>query len=790
MSTLSRKLLRTINSTRGQFVALVVIVTLGVLIYIGMNTAYYNLERSQQQFYSDYRFADYFFQVVKAPESVIARIELIPGVVKATGRIQQDVALLKENNERATARLTGYPLPMEKEVNQLHLLSGRMFGQESSHSVEVLVDPQYAAANQLANGQVIQIIADGKKADLIVNGIATSPEFVYPMRDASSMFPEPQRFAIIMLSQRNIQQILGMPGQINQVVIDLAPGADETLIKTQIEEILKPYGNLASYARKDQISHAYLDVELEGLRINSRFLPLLFFLIAAGIQFVILTRMIRSQRMSIGVLKAIGYSNLQIVWHYTSYAILVSLVGAVFGTLAGMGMAKVMSDVYALFFNLPQTIGGLNVQVVIQGFLISSMVGAASGLFASRSVLRITPAEAMRPEPPVSGRRIVLENLPFIWKRLGSSWRMSLRSILRNRARFAVTVLGVMSSVVLLVFASFTNDAIDYLLSQSFKQVNHYDYIVRFTAPIKYSEIMDWNRWDSVQKQEPMLEIPVKIHAHGRTEDELLTGINPAGSLKQVYDINSRQLQIPEEGILLSSPVANKLGLKTGDIVKVETAMGLGASRTEDLKIAAIYDPMMGASYISYDTANQLLGESQVITAVMLKMDAPEVPAVEARLQEMPKVSSVMSPAREQESFLQLLDTMLYFILVMIMFAGLLGLAIVYNTATMTFQERRRELASLRVMGYSHAEVARLLSQETWIQAVIGIALGLPAGKLMGAVYMSSVSTDLFSFPAIIYPRTYFIAALAAIIFVWIGQQLAVRRVKNIDMVEALKNRD
>jgi len=174
MSILTRKLLRTIQATRGQFLALVVIVTLGVVLYIGMTTSYYNLSRSQHQFYQDYGFADYTFQVVKAPESMVARVEALPGVVKATGRIQKDVPIIKEGNERITGRLTGYPLPMNNEVNRLHLLSGRQLELQNSEKVSVLVDPQYAQANRLTPGQDIELIADGKKVTLAVSGTATS----------------------------------------------------------------------------------------------------------------------------------------------------------------------------------------------------------------------------------------------------------------------------------------------------------------------------------------------------------------------------------------------------------------------------------------------------------------------------------------------------------------------------------------------------------------------------------------------------------------------------------------
>lgn len=791
MSILAHKLLRTIGRTRGQFFALVLVISLGVMIYIGMNMAYLNLSRSQQRFYQENRFADYTFLVARAPESVVARVEAVPGVVKATGRLQKDVPIVKEGNQWATGRLTGYPLPLEDEVNRLQLLSGRWFDLEDSDRIGVLVDPQYAQANDLTPGQEIEVIANERKVALTVTGIATSPEFVYPMKDAGSFLPEPERFGIIMIPQTRAQQLLGLPGQINQIMVDLAPGVDEERIKGQIEEILKSYGNLASYPRRNQQSHAMLQAELDGLQLIARSIPFIFFLIAAGIQFIILIRLIRSQRVPIGVMKALGYDNNRIMRHYTGYALAVSLTGAAAGTALGVGLAALMTGIYVQYFNLPDITSRVDIQVILSSFLITSLVGIASGLLASRSVIAINPAEAMRPQPPVSGRRTPLEGWLWLWRRLNSSWKMSLRSIFRNRVRFAVTVLGVMVSVILLVFSCFSNDAIDFLINQNFQQVNRYDYQVRFTEPISCAEISDWARWDEVQRMEPVLELPVRFHGRGQTEDEMLVGMDPSGRLKRVYDKFGRRRHIPDEGILISNQVADKLGLEVGDTVAVETTLEQGFSRTSRLTVTGIYYPMTGSgSFVSLTTANRLLGEQNVATSVLLKLDAVEMKSVENRLRQMSRVTSVTSPAQERETFEQLLGTARAAIAFMMLFAGLLGLAIVYNTSVMAFNERQRELASMRILGYSQGDVAGLLQKETWIQAVLGIALGLPAGKATGAAYVSSLSTELYSFPAIIYPRTYLIAAASALFFVWIGQRLALRRLGKLDMTEALKGFD
>lgn len=792
MSTLSRKLLRTIHTTRGQFIGLGFIVTLGVMVYIGMGTAYSNLSRSQQDFYQAANFADYYFQVVRAPASVSSKIESIPGVVKASGRIQSDVSLLKEGSRRAVGRITSYNLPQAGEVNQLHLLSGRMFASRSSGGgVEVLLDPQYADANHIQIDDIITIIAEGRKVNLHVVGTAISPEFVYALPDAATMMPDPLNFGIIMMATEQAQQILDMPDQVNQIVVKLASGADEKAIPQRAEELLQSYGNIASYPRKDQLSHAMLQAELDGLKINSHFLPLVLLLIAAAIQFVILNRLVKSHRTQIGIMKAIGYNDFKIICHYTAYALCISVLGCIIGIIAGVLLASFMSSIYSLYFNLPQAISGINLKTLLQSVALSISVGAAAGFLAARSVIRINPAEAMRLPAPPQGNKILLERWRGLWSKLNSSWKMSLRSISRNRARSLVTILGVMSAVVLLVFSMFTNDAVDYMLNRNFQDVNRYDYIVRFAEPIEYREIQYWQQWEDIYQIEPQLEMPIKIYYNGRSEDELCIGMTVDGDLKRVLNQAGERLQIPEAGLLISRRMAQRLGVETGDKVRVETKMSAGASHTAELLVIGINDQLMGSgSYVSLDTANRMINEKRIINTVMLKAAPASAAELEKQFDEMPNVSSVTSRAEELQSYYTLLDTTVYFIGIMILLSALLGLVIVYNSSIMAFNERKRELASLRVLGYSSSEVASVLRKETWLLAVIGMVLGLPAGKGMGQAYIASVSTDLYSLPVIIYPRSYIMAALGAVVFVAIGQYLATRKAGRLDMVEVLKNRE
>ncbi|MDD4752983.1 MAG: ABC transporter permease [Desulfitobacteriaceae bacterium] len=792
MSILARKLLRTIKNTKGQFLAVVSVVALGITVFIGMTTAYYNLDRSKENFYQQNNFADYYFQVIRAPEQVTRQIQQIPGVIKATGRIQKDVPLLKDNEERATARLISFPLPMEREVNRLHLLEGRVFEKNPGQGrVEVLVDPQFAQANHLDFNDQIYIGAEGKRVPLTVVGTATSPEFVYPIKDAATLLPDPENFAIVMIPLNQMQQVFNQSGEINQVVINLSPGADEDAVKKQVETILEPYGNLASFPQEQQLSHAVLQAELDGLKAMSQFLPALFLAIAASIQFIMLGRIVKTQRLQIGIMKAVGYGSQQILFHYTGYALSVGIIGAVIGTILGILLATVASSAYALYFNLPETIGGVNIEAVVYGFLLSLGVSVLAGLIGCRGVLAIHPAESMRPEPPKGSGKILLERWSWLWKRLDPTWKMSLRTIGRNKVRFGVVLLGIIFAVGLLVVSFFMNDSIDYMLTQHYQEEQRYNYMIRFTSPVSEYELLNISRLDGVVQTEAIFELPVRIHFHGRDEEDLIVGLPQNVTLRQLTGDEGENIFLPEEGVLIGENLATKLGIEVGDVIRVETILGLGPTRWADVKVAGINRQLIGGgSFMEITQVNRLLREHLLASGAMLKIDPGKRGEIEKALNEMTAISSMLSREKELDNFVKNLDSMIYFVGIMVFFAVTLGFAIVYNSAVVSFGERKRELASLRVVGFSLKEVSALLWKEYFFQAFMGIIFGMPFGYLMALSMLKALNTDLYSLPLVIYPATYAFSAIGGAVFIAAALIFTMRSARDLDLVDVLKDRD
>lgn len=792
MPTLAKKLIRTVRSSLGQFIAVVAVIAVGITVYVAMAATSDSLILSRQAFYAQTDFADHFFHVVQAPEGVLQRVEAVPGVLRATVRTQKDVPVLGEGGRRSTLRLTGVPMPMEGELNRIELLSGRLFEERpEGGAVEVLITPQFAGARGLSRGSTIDVAAEGRKKTLTVTGTAASPEFIYAIRDAAGLLEDPSSFGAAMLPQRQLQQLLQMKGSINQVLVRFTPGADRERAVEDIKDILKPYGNLAGYPQKDQLSEAILRMELEQLKAFARFLPAIFLAVAALMQFVFLGRMVRSQRTQIGLLKALGYGRTTLLALYGGYALLAALCGAAAGIAAGYALASVMMKVYTAFFNLPRLEEALHPETALVVAAASVAAGTLAGVWAARGVLAIEPAESMRPAPPGRGNRSIAESLPLLWSRLGLSWRMSLRSLGRNRFRSTVTATGVLFASAMLVISFFSRDSIEDLMDQHFGRDQKYDHLVRIVTPVNEAALLNISRLEGVLRTEPLLELPVRIHFRGKTEDDHFSAVRPGGTLLGITGDDGRPRAVPDQGVFLDRFTAGKLGVSVGDDIEVETLLNLGPPRMGRLRVAGITRRAVGsASVMHLAEANRLLREQHAVSGAMLSVDPGRAESVEAALDDMVNLASVVSRRNEKAYLEENLQYMYYSIGILLFFSTILGFAIVYNASVMSFAERRRELASLRVLGFSVGEVSGFLLKENLPLLALGVIAGLPLGRLLAEGYSAAVSSDLFSFEVVLYRRTYIFAALGGCLFAALAWRLAVRAVRKLEFVEVLKAKD
>lgn len=791
-SPLALKLARTISSTLGPFAGVVAVVAVGLSVFVSMTAVSDNLARSRETFYRNTDFADLFFHVVRAPEGIVERVSAIRGVVRVTGRIQKDVSLFREDGTRATLRLTSFQVPMEKELNRLWVQKGRLFEKNPEGGVlEILLNPQFAKANGLSLGSKVNVAAEGKEKPMEVVGLAASPEFVYAIKDAASVFEDPSSFGAAMISRKQAQQILDMQGSINQVLVRLAPGIDRDRVREEIRAILEPYGNLADYPQKDQVSEAILRGELEQLKVASTFLPAFFLGLAALMQAVFLSRLVKAARTQIGLMKALGFDNGRIMLLYGGYSLASSGTGALVGILAGYGLAGFFIRLYATYFNLPRLDAGFDFRAAGLGLLLSLSLGVLAGIAATRQVLSIHPAESMRVAVPSRTSRSFLERWGVLWNRLDLSWHMSLRSISRNRFRSAVTFLGIFVSIGMLVVSLFTRDSMDSLFDRHFNTELRYDLLARFSSPVRGIELLNLERLPGVIRVEPLFELPVRLHYRGRREETVMVGLSPGQSLFGLRDPEDRACGLPAAGLLLDWNVARKLGVGTGETLEVETLLGKGPSRKASVVVTGLSRKSVGeAAYLGLEELNDLLREKGLVTAAAIRVERGKGPAVEKETADMVNISSVLSREREKRYLNENLAYLYASIVILVSFSILLGFAIVFNASVLAFSERRRELAGLRVMGFTKPEVAMFLLKENLLLLLAGTLAGLPFGRGLSEGYARAVSSDLFTFVAVVYPRTYLLATLGGLVFAALALVLGLRGLDRLDFAEIIKARD
>ena len=329
MNLLNRKLFRDLWQAKGQFLSALIIVIIGVSFYSGINASLNDLTFSSVKYYQDYRFGDLWAYFHKAPENLVDKLSALPYVVKATGRIVEDVKL-GGAGENVVIRLITLPDTKKDIVNDVMITSGTYFS--NSDNNQCLVEDGFFKANNLKIGDTIDPIVNGNQVKLKVIGSVISPEYVYSLKDGSEVMPDNKKFGIVYLKQSFGQAVLGFKGSINNISFILSKGTDPDKAKDDIKKAVKDYGVTDLVKRADQLSNSMIDAGFKKLKSTGGAFPVIFFIVAAVIIYITMGRMVENQRSQIGVLKAFGFSNSQVLMHYLSFSIVIAILGSIIGS--------------------------------------------------------------------------------------------------------------------------------------------------------------------------------------------------------------------------------------------------------------------------------------------------------------------------------------------------------------------------------------------------------------------------------------------------------------------------
>lgn len=787
MSALRIKLFRELWQLRWQNLAIASVLAAGVAVVVLSLSTLQSLQASRSQFYDQCRFGHVFMHLKRAPRTLLPRVRELVGVQSVEARIVTQVNLnLPDMPEPAIGRIVSLPERGEPNVNKLYLRAGRLL--EPNRSGEVLLSEGFAEAHRLRPGDSLTAIINGKRRLLRVAGVALSAEYVYSVRPGE-LLPDDKRFGVMWMGYQELSSACDLHDAFNDLSLTLSHGASEAAILNQLDTLLAAYGGTNAYGRNLQSSHRFLENELIQLRTMAIVPPVIFLIVTVFLIQVVMSRQIAIEREQIAMMRAFGYRPGELVLHYLSFATIVSLVGIAMGTLIGAKLGADLTVLYTRFFRFPVIEYQLDWRLVLVTSCVALCAVTAGVWSAVWQAASLPPSQAMQPEAPPRYRQSFVERIG-LQPLMPQALRMILRHLERWPMRSALTIVGVGLSVAILVMGNFLQDTVEHTLDFQFFSVNRHDVMVTFVEPTTQDALCELKRMPGVKTVEPFRAVPVRlVHQQNERRMELL-GLPATQSLLRVVDPIRGPLELPPGGLVLSRRLADLLGCHCGDQVRVEVLEGVRA--TSEFPVAAVIDDYLDLSvYMELDSLHRFVREQDAVSGATMSTDSEAVASLYQQLQQSPRVAGVSIKRADIESYQKTMaENILRMKLINVIFAAVVAVGVVYNCARISLAERSRELATLRVLGFTRGETSQILLGELAILVVAAIPLGLMMGYGLSWLLTFALNTELHRFPLIIRGRTYVMAVAVVVVASMLSALIVRRRMDNFNLVEVLKARD
>jgi putative ABC transport system permease protein len=786
-SSLNKKLFRDVVHLRGQIFAIALVVACGVASFVAMRSTYDSLLATQNEYYSTYRFADIFTNLKRAPKSLVKNISEISGVASVQTRTVGEVSVdLPDITEPAQCKIISIPERRTPTLNDLHFLRGRYI--EPDNSDEILISGAFADANGFNPGDFLDVILNGRRKKLQIVGVALSPEYVYEIRPGD-IFPDNKRFGVIWMGERSVAAAFDMEGAFNDAAISLALNADAEQVISDLDRLLENYGGTGAYERREQLSNQFVSNEIQQQKVFGTALPAIFLAVTAFLLHLVLSRLVATQRNQIAVLKAFGYSNRDVGWHYLQLALTAVFGGTISGILLGVWLGSAMTRLYTEFFHFPILRYELLFSVILISFLISFGAAALGALTAVQKAIELPPAEAMRPEPPPNFQTNFIENLK-LKRYFSAEVRMIFRNLSRQPLKALLSVFGIALAVALLFVGFYFYDAINRIIEVQFYHAMRDDVQITFIKPLSGEVRYEITELPAVRRGEMFRAVPARLRFGHRSRRVGLLGLESGGSLRKIVDQNFQTQSLPPDGIILTKHLAEILGIEVGDFLTVEVKEG--ARPVREIKVVETVDELIGLNaYMDIRALHRLMREEDTVSGAFLSVDETGGDALYSKLKKLPNVATVSLPKTAlksfNETFAQSIGTSTF---ILIAFAGVIAFGVIYNGARIALSERGREFASLRVLGFTQKEISIMLLGEQGIITLAAIPVGYFLGFLLSGLMNAAIDVELMRLPLVFSARTFVFSFTIVVITAILSGLLVAWRLRNLDLIEVLKTRE
>ena len=789
MRALNRKLLRDLWRLRGQVLAVGMVIASGVATLVMSVSTQEALMDTSQAYYERYHFGDIFAQVKRAPETLVPRIAELPGVQAVQTRVTRFAVIdVEAFEEPIIGQLASIPENRQPDINQLVLRRGRWISQREHD--EVIINEPFAEEHGLSPGDHISAIINGNKRQLSIVGVAMSPEFIYTI-GPGALLPDDKRFGIFWMGREALAAAYDLDGAFNSISLSLLRGVQPEPVLKRLDTMLERFGGTSAITRKDQISNWFVMNEIEQLKTMSTILPTIFLAIAAFLTNMVLGRLIATEREEIGLLKAFGYSSFHIGWHYTKLIMVLCLVGIGFGWILGGILGRYNTEMYAEnLFRFPLLI----YQPSSFAFMVASAVSIIAALFgawgAVRKAVSLPPAEAMIPPAPAEYHQgLLTDNTLSRW--LDQPTRIAFRQIGRWPLRSLFTGIGVAFSVALLVMAFQWEDSINHMAETYFVNAQKQDITVGLAEKEATRVIHDFKRMPAVLDAEPARFVGANFSVGNIVHRGGINAIQAGSRLQPIYDDKSEQIvTVPPAGLVIATRLAQKLGVKPGDSIWVEILEG--RRPIVQVPVVATFHTYIGTpAFMELNALNRLLKETPSLAYANLLIDDSRKQALFDHLKSLPTVSAVMLRRAAQDKFYKTLaQNILFFVSIFTVLAAALAFGVAYNSTRIALSERGRELATLRVLGFTRGEISYILLGEVALLIFLAMPAGCVVGWSLSWFITASFDTELYRIPMVIEPSTYGKAMLVTLASAAVSAALVRRRVDKLDLIRVLKTRE
>ena len=787
MNAIDRKLWRDVWALRGQAAAIALVLACGVATFVMSLSTLDSLQQTRAMFYQEHRFAEVFASLKRAPENVGARLREVPGVQQVQTRVVAMANLTVPGfDEPVRGQFVSIPDAHPPRLNQLYLIEGRP--PEPYRDDEIVVSDGFAEAHDLGSGGTLDAVINGRYQTLRIVGIAISPEFIFQMAPGA-VFPDFDRFGVIWMGRAALATAYDMEGAFNDVTLTLAAGANPQTVIDRVDAVVDPYGGRGAIARADQLSHNFLSEEFRQLEIMATVLPLIFLGVAAFLLSVVVNRLVNTQREQVAVLKAFGYSNAAIGWHFVKMVLVITAFGVAAGIGVGVWLGQGLGSVYMEFYRFPYLEYVLNPRVVIIAVGVSAGAAIAGTLRAVCDAALLPPAEAMRPEPPETYRETLVERIG-LKQVLDQPSRMIMRHLERRPLKALLTTIGIAFACAVVILGRFASGSLDYMIDMQYRKAQRDDLTVTFVEPTSARAQYALQGMRGVMYTEPFRAVPVRLHHAHRSREVAISGLPPAGTLRRLLDTDLDPIRLPPEGLVLADHLGDILGVQPGDSLTVEVLEGSRPVHT--VPVAGLVEQYMGlGAYMERRALNRLLQEGPAISGAHLMLDARYDDEVVSALEDMPRVASITERQEVINNFYETTgQNQLTFAFFVTFLAGAIAFGVVYNSARIALSERGRELASLRILGFTRGEVGYILLGELAVLTLAAIPLGFVIGRAFGALLLRLMETEMYRIPLIVQPSAYALGALVVVASAVLSGAIVHRRIQRLDLIEVLKTRE